>query len=123
MAIELAQRYEQISSKAYEHPADRAATSALHAIPLLDQVIKRFTDLNHERRLRQMIVGNSVRIGEEQVPDVWRSYVQCASILDIPVIPSLYTVNGSTVNAMTIGAKTPIVVVNSSLLSGYRPNE
>jgi len=123
MAIELAQRYEQISSKAYEHPADRAATSALHAIPLLDQVIKRFTDLNHERRLRQMIVGNSVRIGEEQVPDVWRSYVQCASILDLPAIPSLYTVNGSTVNAMTIGAKTPIVVVNSSLLSGYRPNE
>jgi Zn-dependent protease with chaperone function len=123
MAIEFAQRYEQISSRAYEHPADRAATSALHAIPLLDQVIKRFTDLNHERRLRQMIIGNSVRIGPEQVPDVWRSYVQCASVLDIGVVPSLYVVNGANVNAMTIGAKTPIVVVNSSLVSGYRPNE
>lgn len=123
MTIELAGTYEQISSKAYEHPADRAATSALHAIPLLDQVIKRFTDLNHERRLRQVIIGNSVRLGEDQVPDVWRSYVQCASILDIPTIPSLYVVNDASVNAMTIGARTPIVVVNSSLVSAYRPPE
>jgi Zn-dependent protease with chaperone function len=123
MAIELAQRYEQISPKAYEHPADRAATSALHAIPLLDQVIKRFTDLNHERRLRQIIIGNSVRIGEDQVPDAWRSYVACASILDLPAVPNLYVVNDPGVNAMTLGAKTPIVVVNSSLLGGYRPNE
>ena len=123
MAIELAQRYEQISPKAYEHPADRAATSALHAIPLLDQVIKRFTDLNHERRLRQIIIGNSVRIGEDQVPDAWRSYVACASILDLPSVPNLYVVNDPGVNAMTLGAKTPIVVVNSSLLGGYRPNE
>lgn len=123
MTIELAGTYEQISSKAYEHPADRAATSALHAIPLLDQVIKRFTDLNHERRLRQIIIGNSVRLGEDQVPEVWRSYIQCASILDIPAIPSLYVVNDASVNAMTIGARTPIVVVNSSLVSAYRPPE
>ena len=123
MTIELAGTYEQISPKAYEHPADRAATSALHAIPLLDQVIKRFTDLNHERRLRQIIIGNSVRLGEDQVPEIWRSYVQCASILDIDTLPNLYVVNDPSVNAMTIGAKTPIVVVNSSLVSAYRPSE
>ncbi len=45
MAIEMARRYEQLSAKAYEHPADRAATSALHSVPLLDTVIKRLTDL------------------------------------------------------------------------------
>jgi hypothetical protein len=28
--------YTNISSKAYEHPADRAATAALKAIPMLD---------------------------------------------------------------------------------------
>ena len=30
-------RYERISPKAYEHPADRAATSALLSIPLYGQ--------------------------------------------------------------------------------------
>jgi Zn-dependent protease with chaperone function len=123
VAIELAYRFEQISAKAYEHPADRAATSALHSVPLLDKVVKRLTDLGHERRLRQMVMGNAVRLGADQVPDVWASYVQCASILDLAPIPDLYTINDPTVNAMAIGAKTPIVVVNSSLLSSYTPNE
>ncbi len=30
-----------ISSKAYEHPADRAATAALKAIPMLDVVVRK----------------------------------------------------------------------------------
>jgi hypothetical protein len=123
MAIELAHRYEQISAKAYEHPADRAATSALHSVPLLDKVIKRLTDLGHERRLRQMVMGNAVRLGSGQVPDVWTSYVQCTSILDLEAVPDLYMINNPSVNAMAVGAKTPIVVVNSSLIGSYTPEE
>ena len=60
--------FEAISAKAYEHPADRAATSALRTIPLLDKVVKRLADLSHERRLRQILVGDSVRIDDHQVP-------------------------------------------------------
>ena len=123
MAIELARRFEQISPKAYEHPADRAATSALHSVPLLDKVIKRLTDLGHERRLRQMVMGNSVRLGGDQVPDVWAAYVQCTSILDLGAIPELYMMNDPIVNAMAVGAKTPMVVVNSSLVGSYTPVE
>jgi Zn-dependent protease with chaperone function len=123
MAIELAHRFEQISAKAYEHPADRAATSALHSVPLLDKVIKRLSDLGHERRLRQMVMGNAVRLGTDQVPDTWTWYVQCASILDLATVPDLYMINNPTVNAMAIGAKTPIVVVNSSLIGSYSTEE
>lgn len=121
MAIEVVHRFEQISAKAYEHPADRAATSALHSVPLLDKVIKRLTDLRYERRLRQIVMGNAVRLGPDQVADVWASYVQCTSILDLGEIPDLYMMSDPTVNAMAIGAKTPIVVVNSSLISASSP--
>ena len=123
MAIELAHRYENISAKAYEHPADRAATSALHSVPLLDKVIKRLTDLGHERRLRQIVMGNAVRIGDEQMPQLWADYVRCSSVLDLPVTPDLYVTNDPVVNAMTIGAKTPIVIVRSSLVGSYTANE
>src|ERR1700679_3151443 len=123
MAIELAHRYREISAKAYEHPADRAATSALHSVPLLDKVIKRLTDLGHERRLRQMVMGNAVRIGAEQMPDLWRDYVSCSSVLDLPATPDLYVTNDPVVNAMTIGAKTPIVIVRSSLVGAYDADE
>ncbi len=123
MAVELAHRYEQISPKAYEHPADRAATSALHSVPLLDRVIKRFTDLGHERRLRQVLMGNAVRLGEHQVPDTWHLYQQCLRVLDLETVPPLYVTNTPEVNAMTVGARIPMIVVNSSLVAAYEPRE
>ena len=123
MAIEVARTYERISPKAYEHPADKAATSALHSVPLLDTVIKRLTDLGHERRLRQIVMGNAIRLGPKQVPDVWGAYVRCTTILDLESIPDLYLINNADINAMTIGAKTPIVIVNSSLLRSFDPAE
>lgn len=121
--LEVARRYEQISPKAYEHPADRAATSALHSVPLLDRVIKRLTDLGHERRLRQVILGNAIRLGGDQVPEVWSHYVRCASILDLSFTPDLYVTNNPEVNAMTMGANNPIVVLNSSLVGSYKTEE
>jgi Zn-dependent protease with chaperone function len=123
MAIEQATVYEGISSKAYEHPADRAATSALHTVPLLDTVIKRLTDLGHERRLRQIVMGNAIRLGPEQVPDVWASYVRGVTVLDLEPVPDLYIVNDPQINAMTIGAKKPIVIVNSSMLRSFDAKE
>jgi Zn-dependent protease with chaperone function len=123
MAIEVARRFEQISSKAYEHPADRAATSALHSVPLLDRVIKRLTDLGHERRLRQIVMGNAIRLGSDQIPQVWELYVRSSTTLDLPSTPDLYVTNDPVVNAMTIGAKTPIVIVRSSLLGAYESDE
>ncbi len=116
-------RFEAISAKAYEHPADRAATSALRSIPLLDKVVKRLADLSHERRLRQILVGDSVRIGEHQVPDLWKRYGEAAWSLDIEPVPSLYVTQAAMANAMTVGAHTPMVVVASSLVTAYEPDE
>ncbi len=123
MTIETSFRYEQISAKAYEHPADRAATSALHAVPLLDTVIKRLIDLGHEKRLRQVILGNAVKIGPEQVPEMWGRYVQAAGILDLSAVPPLYAFNGADANAMTLGANRPIIVAKSSLIASYTDDE
>lgn len=123
MVFGTAYRFEQISAKAFEHPADRAATSALRSIPLLDKVVKRLSDLGHERQLRQMIMGNALRLGTQQVPEVWASYVACTSVLDLDSVPDLYMMSNPTVNAMAVGAKTPVVVVNSSLISTFTPEE
>lgn len=123
MTDEGERRYEQISPRSFEHPADRAATTALHAIPLLDQVIKRLTDLGHERRLRQIVLGNAIRLSDDQLPDVWHDYVSCVTTLDLPMRPELYVCNDPSVNAMAIGAKTPIIIANSSLIGAYSAHE
>jgi hypothetical protein len=123
MPIEPGLRYELISSKAYEHPADRAATSALHAIPLMDKVIKRLTDLAHERRLRQILVGNAVRIGENQIPVLSADYQRCGYVLDMDKLPELYVTQTPMANAMTVGAKNPLVIVYSGLVGSYEQDE
>ncbi|HEY5023708.1 MAG TPA: M48 family metallopeptidase [Acidimicrobiales bacterium] len=123
MTIDPAFRYEGMSPKAYEHPADRAATAALKSIPLMDQFVRRLCDFGHERRIRQVLLGNAVRIGPDQVPDLWASYTNCAWVLDLDKTPDLYVTQTPVVNAMTVGAQNPVVIVFSSLVGSYEPLE
>jgi Zn-dependent protease with chaperone function len=123
MDLEMAVRYEHISSRSYEHPADRAATSALHSVPMLDAVVKKLSDLGHERRLGQVVMGNAIRINADQLPEVWSRYQHCVSVLDLDRTPPLFVCNEPVANAMTIGSHKPMVVVNSSLIASYTPDE
>lgn len=105
-----------ISPRAWQHPADRAATAALASVPYLDKVVRMLIQLGYERALRQASLGASVRLGEQQLPDVWSDHVFAYSTLDIPSTPPLYVMQTPEPNAFAIGAKSPIVVVQSELL-------
>jgi Zn-dependent protease with chaperone function len=120
--IEVAPRYPGISAKTYEHPADRAATAALHAIPLLDRLLKRLSELGLERRYRQILLGNAVRLGPEQLPSVWALHCSAASAFDLQP-PPLYVTQTPLVNAMTVGTNAPVVIVYSALVASYEPEE
>lgn len=107
------QRLEQISARAFEHPADRAATAALQAIPMLDTVVRKLIEFGYERALRQGFLAGSVRLGTEQLPEVWASHVAAFARLDAGPPPDLYLTQFPLANAAAIGASKPIVVVNS----------
>src|SRR5580704_3539037 len=106
----------RISSKAYEHPADRAATAALKAIPHLDTVVRKLIEFGYERALRRGVLGSAVRLGEDQLKDVWQAHARAYATLDLEPVPDLYLTQYPIANAMTIGAGRPIVVVNSELV-------
>ncbi len=105
-----------ISPRAFQHPADRAATAALGSIPYLDKVVRKLIELGYERALRQSFLGSSVRLSEEQLPDVWREHAIAYATLDMAEVPDLYLSQYPSPNAMAIGAQHPIVVIQSSLL-------
>ncbi|HET6871044.1 MAG TPA: M48 family metallopeptidase [Solirubrobacteraceae bacterium] len=115
--------YPGISSKAYEHPADRAATAALKAVPMLDTVVRKLIEWGYERALRQAFLANSVRIGENQLPDVWASHLGVCKILDMPDIYDLYVTWGVLGGAQAIGSGKPMVVIDSGLLRRLGPGE
>ncbi len=107
------QRLEGISPKAYEHPADRAATAALQSIPMLDVVVRKLIEFGYERALRQMFLGGSVRIGDDQLPEVWAAHRAALARLDLDVVPDLYLTQFPIANAAAIGSGRPMVVLNS----------
>jgi Zn-dependent protease with chaperone function len=107
------QRLTELSSKAYEHPADRAATAALARIPMLDTVVRRLIDYGYERALRQTFLAGSVKLGPDQLPDVWAAHRAALARLDIAGVPELYLTQFPVTNAAAIGSERPMVVVNS----------
>ena len=62
--LEQVWKLEGISPKAYQHPADRAATAALAKVPYLDEVVRRLVELGYERALRAASLGSAVRLGQ-----------------------------------------------------------
>ena len=79
-----------ISPKAYEHPADRAATASLQSIPYLDRVVRKLIELGYERALRQAYLGASVRLGEEQLRRPVAPAGARLPTLDVEPVPDLY---------------------------------
>ena len=110
------QRLKDISPKAYEHPADRAATAALQQIPMMDTVVRRLIEFG-ERSIVQQLMAGAVRLGPDQMPDVWASHRAALSRLDIEYVPDLYIWQMPLTNAMAIGSKKPIVVLNSGTVN------
>jgi Zn-dependent protease with chaperone function len=107
------QRLHGISPKAYEHPADRAATAALQSIPMLDVVVRKLIEFGYERALRQILMAGSLKLGPDQVPEVWAMHRAACARLDLPEIPDVYLTQFPITNAAAIGADRPIVLVNS----------
>jgi Zn-dependent protease with chaperone function len=114
--LESAWKLEGISPRAYQHPADRAATAALQKVPYLDQVVRKLVALGYERALRTFALGASVRLGQDQLPHIWVLHRQVFNALDMDRVPGLYITQYPFANAAAIGVEKPIVVVNSELV-------
>lgn len=109
-------RLDRISPRAYQHPADRAASTALSRVPYLDEVVRRLVSLGYERALRAASLGSAVRLGQEQLPGVWVLHREVFNCLDLDQVPDLYLTQFPIANAFTFGSERPVVVLNSELI-------
>lgn len=110
-------KLEGISPRAYQHPADRAASAALQRVPYLDQVVRKLLTLGYERALRATALGAAVRLGEAQLPRIWVLHREVFHALDLDeAVPDLYLTQFPFANAFTFGVGRPVVVVQSELV-------
>src|SRR4051812_4449067 len=106
----------EISSRAWEHPADRAALNALRSLPGFDEALKRVMGVLGERGVRQLFLANAVRVGPQQRPKLNALYAEVLETLDAPERWDLYVAQTPIANAMAVGFQRPFIVFHSGML-------
>jgi Zn-dependent protease with chaperone function len=106
----------QISSRTWEHPADRAALDTLRAIPGFDEVVRKVAAFISERGVRQLFLANAVKVGPQQRPHLDALLADVCNTLDWPERPELYVTQSPKVNAYAVGFERPFIVVTSGAL-------
>ncbi|MFF0966973.1 M48 family metallopeptidase [Streptomyces sp. NPDC003703] len=109
-------RFPGISSRAYEHPADRSALVALRKLSGFDTVFKALSGLLPERSLRLLFLSDSVRVSDEQFAHLHDMLRDACYILDLDKVPPMYVNQDPQPNAMCIGLDEPIIVVTTGLV-------
>ncbi len=105
-----------ISSRAWEHPADRGALVALRKLKGFDTLLKAISGLFNERAVRLVFLGSAVRVDERQFTRLHGLLGEVGRTLDAPELPEMYVVANPVPGALTIGMNKPFIVLNSGLV-------
>src|SRR5713101_3396164 len=116
-------RLPDISSRAYEHPADRSALVALRKLTGFDVILRNLAGLFSDRSLRLMFLASSVRASEQQFPHLYQTMLDGAYVLDLPRVPELFITQDPRVNAMALGTDKPFIVITTGMVDLMDPEE
>lgn len=105
-----------ISSRSWEHPADRAALQALRKIPVFDDVLRSLFGFFGEKPIRLAFQANAVRVTEKQFPHVHSIYQDVCRTLDPARDYDLYISQTPMVNAGAYGMDEPFIILNSGTI-------
>lgn len=122
MLVQRAKKLPGISPRAWEHPADKAALSAVRAVPGLDELVKMLVGGTTERSIRLLHVSSCVKVTPTQFHRVKVLLDRVADILDWPA-PDVFVANSPFFNAGVYGVRSPFIVLNSAILRALTDDE
>jgi Zn-dependent protease with chaperone function len=106
-----------IASRAWEHPADKAALQALRRIPVFDAVLRKIFGFLTEKAVRLAFQANAVRVSPNQFGRVYKVYKQALKTLDCTEEYPLYITQTPMVNAGAYGMDKPFIILNSGTVA------
>jgi Zn-dependent protease with chaperone function len=112
-----------ISSRAFEHPADRTALTAMRALPGFDQLLRVASGMLRERQYRLVFLSSAVRVDERQFGDLHALLDEVCAVLDVAEPPELFVYNDPQPNAITLGVDQPFIAMSSGLYELTDPDE
>lgn len=112
-----------ISSRAWEHPADRGALTALRELRGFDDVVKAFFGMWNERGFRLSYLAGSIRVDHRQYPRVYQRFAEAASTLDVAELPELYVSQSPWIGGQAIGLDRPFIVITTGTVEKLDDDE
>jgi Zn-dependent protease with chaperone function len=112
-----------ISSRAYEHPADRSALVALRKLSGFDVLLSKLFGLISERAFRLSFLAGTVKVSERQFPHIYALVRDGSYILDLPDVPECFIMQTPEVNAMAVGRDRPFLVITTGLVNLHDEEE
>ena len=100
----------------YEHPLDKTALEKLESIPFLTTACKWVTSNFIERVYNIQYTGSNLKVTKDNYPQIYEYLVEACHILDLKDVPELYITWSYDINACTIRAEHPIIIINSGLI-------
>ena len=94
--------FPEISSRAWEHPADRTALTALRRLKGFDQILKVLSAMLRERQHRLLYLASSAQAGPRQFADLDALLDDCVLVLDAPAKPELFVIQSPFVSEYAI---------------------
>lgn len=105
-----------LSHEQYEHPFDQKALAALEKTPGLELVGKFITKHTVERIYTVQYTGSHLKVTKDNYPKIYEYLQYACKILDVEKVPKIYIEWGYDINACTVGADNPIIVLHSGLI-------
>ena len=105
-----------LNHEQYEHPFDQAALESLEASRVIPLVGKWITSNFIERIFNVQYTGSNLKVTRDNYPRIYEYLDYACEILDVKNKPELYIQWGYDINAFTVGAEHPIVVLNSGMI-------
>jgi Zn-dependent protease with chaperone function len=102
-----------ISSRAWEHPADRGALTALRELRGFDDLVKAFFGMWNERGFRLSFLAGAIRVDHRQYPRVFQLFADAGTTLDVAELPELYVTQDPMINGQAIGMDKPFIVITT----------
>jgi Zn-dependent protease with chaperone function len=117
----LAQGY-SLPPEAFQSGADSAAMAKLRGIAPLTALARTVSDRVGRRWVETSF--NAIRLGENQLPDIYALAIRAARLLAMPSMPDIYVSGDKMWDAITYGSdRSAFVLIGTALLNNYREND
>ncbi|HEY9844216.1 MAG TPA: M48 family metallopeptidase [Candidatus Obscuribacterales bacterium] len=114
-------KFRHLDSQVYVHPLDAEASLNLQKLPGMQALLQKMQPLAEQSYCEAFFASNSLRVSEQQYPDLYAKLVAACTTLGMPTIPHLYIslvdLSGEMgVHTFSGGIEVPFIVISAQML-------